>query len=76
MGKLLAPKNARTFGDVGRLNADNVQCNASSLYMNADDRSVTIYNPNGESVEVDRDDFIRMINWYQRPQKLRRRKHP
>lgn len=74
MSKRLSPKNARTFDQVCSLNRDNTE--AGDYWILTDGDCVTLTqqavgeSPVG-SVSIPRELFIRFINWYQRPQKIR-----
>lgn len=74
MAKRLSPKQARTNDQLCELNRDNT--NAGDFWMLTNGDTVTIaHQAEGENpvgmVTIPRELFIRFINWYQRPQKVK-----
>lgn len=75
--KKMSPKQARTDEEVCRLNRDNISVGDYWIIGGGDDVYISRQKegqPAESNISIPRDVFIRMVNWYQRPQKLRRRK--
>jgi hypothetical protein len=77
MAKTMSPKQARTDEQVCSLNRDN-QTFGDYWIIGGGDNVYIACQPEGcpaeSNISIPRDVFIRMVNWYQRPQKLRRSK--
>lgn len=73
----MSPKQARTNEEACRLNRDNIS--VGDYWIMGGHADVYIARQKeGQKAEsiisIPREVFIRMVNWYQRPQKIRRRK--
>ena len=75
--KKLAPMNARTFEQVCSLNRDNTESGDFWLMAGPDEITITKQRM-GEAVEqsitVDRSDFLKLVRWYMRDQKIKQRR--
>ena len=73
----MRPRDARTFEDVCRLNCDSIA--TLDFWMAVGDEEVRIFEQRiGEDkrgqIFIPRKDFTRLVDWYNRDQKLRRKK--
>lgn len=73
----LAPNKCRDFNEVCKLNTDNFD--TEDYWILYDGDMVTIAKQKlGEAstakISIPKKDFDRLIRWYQRPQKLRKKK--
>jgi hypothetical protein len=72
--KKCSPKTARSLGDVCSLRTDHYTVGDAWIIIDSDAQFVTIVNQNdGEpstgQVELTKEQFNRMIRWYQTPTK-------